>query len=90
MKASDDVKVINDSKEYAKEGIHKGMIGYIAMPEIRNNCFFVCFIDERFYTHKDDIEWFEEHYNDLKDDIFCEIKIQKETRHEYHESDPVD
>ena len=76
MKAGDDVRVIHNNEEYEKEGIHKGMVGYIAIPEIRNNCFFVCFIDEIFYIHKDDPEWFEDHYSELKDDIFCEIKIQ--------------
>lgn len=76
MRASDDVKVINDNEKYAQEGVYKGMIGYIAMPEIRNNCFFVCFIDENFSMHDDEPEWFEEHYNELKDDIFCEIKVE--------------
>ena len=76
MRASDDVRVINDNEKYAQEGVYKGMVGYIAMPEIRNDCFFVCFIDENFAMHDDEPEWFEEHYNELKDDIFCEIKIQ--------------
>lgn len=76
MKASDDVRVINDDEAYAKEGVFKGMIGYISMPEIRDNSFLVCFIDENFYIHENEPEWFEEHYSDLKDDIFCIIKIK--------------
>ena len=76
MKASDDVRVINDNEKYAREGVHKGMVGYIAMPEIRDNSFFVCFIDENFNMHEDEPEWFEEHYHELKDDIFCIIKIE--------------
>lgn len=76
MRASDDVRVINDNEKYAQEGIYKGMVGYIAMPEIRNDCFFVCFIDKNFGMHENDPEWFEEHYNELKDDIFCEIKVE--------------
>lgn len=76
MRVSDDVRVINNNEKYEKEGVHKGMVGYIAMPEIRNNCFFVCFIDENFNMHEDEPEWFENHYNELKDDIFCEINIQ--------------
>ena len=48
MKQYDDVRVINDNETYAKEGVYKGMIGHIAMPEIRNNSFYVAFIDENF------------------------------------------
>ena len=37
MKIYDDVKVINDNEKYAQEGVYKGLIGYINMPEIRDN-----------------------------------------------------
>ena len=76
MKIYDDVKVINDNEEYNKEGVYKGMVGYIAMPEIRSNSFYVIFIDENFEIHKDDPDWFRIHYNEIKDDIFCIIKIK--------------
>ena len=76
MRVGDDVKVINDNEKYAQEGVYKGMIGYINMPEIRDNSFMVTFIDENFNMHEDDPEWFEEHFNELKDDIFCIIKIE--------------
>ena len=76
MKAYDDVKVINDNENYKKEGVYKGMVGYIVMPEIRDDCFLVCFIDENFEKHKDDYDWFNSHYNEIKEDIFCEIKIK--------------
>lgn len=76
MKQYDDVRVINDNESYAKEGVYKGMIGYIAMPEIRNNSFYVAFIDENFEIHKNNPKWFEEHYNEIKDDIFCIIEIK--------------
>ena len=75
MKENDDVRVIRDNKRYADEGIYKGMVGYIAMAEIRNNSFLVAFIDDNFAIHKDSTEWFEEHYNEIKDDKFCIIKI---------------
>ena len=75
MKIYDDVKVISDNEKYEKEGVYKGMIGYIVMPEIRYDCFLVCFIDENFKKHNDDYDWFRLHYNEIKDDIFCEIKI---------------
>ena len=76
MKLYDDVKVIVDKEEYRKEGVKKGMIGYIVLPELRDNSFFVSFIDENYKKHKDDPEWFDLHYKELKDDLFCEIKIQ--------------
>ena len=76
MKLYDDVKVINDREEYKKEGVKKGMVGYIVLPEIRDNTFLVSFIDENFEKHKNDPDWFVIHCNELKDDVFCEIKIQ--------------
>ena len=75
MKLYDDVKVINDNEQYQKEGVYKGMIGYIVMAEIRSDCFYICFIDENFEKHRDDYDWFRIHIHEIKDDIFCEIKI---------------
>ena len=69
MKIYDDVKVISNNEKYEKEGVYKGMIGYIVMPEIRYDCFLVCFIDESFKKHNDDYDWFTLHYNEIKDDI---------------------
>ena len=76
MKFDDDVMVINDRKEYEAEGIHKGMIGYIVLAEIRNNEFMVNFIDKNFEIHKNDPEWFENNYDTLLDDITIPIKIE--------------
>ena len=47
MKFLDKVEVLNDSEEYAENGVFKGMIGTIIDAEIRDNCFHVGFIDER-------------------------------------------
>ncbi len=76
MKYEDDVRVIKDKEKYKNLGITKGMVGYISLPEIRNNTFFVCFIDENFKLHESEPEWFQEHYDEIKDDKLCEIKIQ--------------
>lgn len=76
MKIYDDVRVINDTEKYRKEGVCKGMVGYISMPEIRDDSFFVTFIDENFKIHKDDPDWFRLHFSEIKDDIFCIIKIK--------------
>ncbi len=76
MKIYDDVRVIKDREEYAKEGVYKGMVGRIILAEIRSNKFMVNFIDEAFALHKDEPEWFEEHYDELKDDINIPIKIK--------------
>jgi len=76
MRENDDVRVINDNEAYAQQGIYKGMIGYIGMAEIRNNSFYVIFIDENFALHEEDPNWFVEHYDDIQDDKFCIIKIE--------------
>ncbi len=76
MKYEDDVRVIKDKEKYKNLGITKGMVGYISLPEIRNNTFFVCFIDENFKLHENEPEWFQKHYDEIKDDKLCEIKIQ--------------
>lgn len=76
MKYLDYVRVIVEKEKYTKEGIHEGMEGCIYMPEIRNGCFFVNFIDKNFEIHKNEPEWFEEHYEELKDDINISIKIE--------------
>ena len=54
MKYEDNVRVIKDKEKYKNLGITKGMVGYISLPEIRNNTFFVCFIDENFKLHENE------------------------------------
>ena len=76
MKIYDDVKVIRDSEKYNKFGIYKGMIGRIVLAEIRDACFYVNFIDKNYEIHKNDPNWFEEHYDELEDDKECPIKIE--------------
>ena len=76
MKYEDNVRVIKDKEKYKNLGITKGMVGYISLHEIRNNTFFVCFIDENFKLHENEPEWFQKHYDEIKDDKLCEIKIQ--------------
>lgn len=76
MNIYDDVKVINDKEEYQKEGVFKGMVGTIVLGEIRDNSFYVNFIDKNFEIHKNDPKWFEEHYDELEDDISIPIKIE--------------
>ncbi len=74
MKLFDDVKVLNDRKYYNDEGIYAGMTGTIISAEIRDNCFLVVFIDERF--HDKDFEWTDENMPTMKDDIFLEMNIE--------------
>lgn len=76
MKIYDEVKVVHDKEVYKKDGVYKGMVGYISMPEIRNNSFFVTFIDKNFDKHKNDYDWFRVHYHEIIDDVFCAIKIE--------------
>ena len=49
MKIFDKIKVIKDCKYYKNNGVYKGRIGRINSAEIRDNCFEVVFIDERFF-----------------------------------------
>lgn len=76
MNIYDDVRVINDKEEYKKEGVFKDMVGTIILGEIRENSFYVNFIDKNFEIHKNDPEWFEEHYEELEDDISIPVKIE--------------
>ena len=76
MNIYDDVRVINNKEEYEKEGVYKDMIGTIILAEIRENSFYVNFIDKNFEIHKNDPEWFEKHYDELEDDISIPVKIE--------------
>ena len=73
MRYLDNVRVIRDKDSYIKNGVFKGMVGTICDAEIRDNCFHVAFVDERVKNHEfmsDESNW-----NNLQDDIFCEINI---------------
>ena len=74
MKYLDKVKVVKDRIEYKESGVVKGMIGTICDAEIRDNCFHVAFIDER--VKDKEFMSIEENIFELKDDIFCVIKIE--------------
>ena len=76
MKIYDDVKVIVSKEEYKKNGIFKNMIGTIILAEIRDNSFYVNFIDKNFEIHKNEPEWFEKNYDRLEDDLNLPIKIE--------------
>lgn len=76
MKIYDEVKVINDKDYYIKNDVHKGMIGTIIQPEIRDNCFLVNFLDKNYLKHRDDPDWFTLHHKEIKDDIIIDIKIE--------------
>ncbi len=74
MKMFDEIRVVNDCKYYNKEGVFKERIGRINSAEIRDNCFEVIFIDERFFDKG--FEWTDEAVETMKDDIFLEMKIE--------------
>lgn len=52
MKEMDCVEVIVEKEKYAKEGVHKGMQGWICHPEFSNGTWLVNFPQ---YGEKDDI-----------------------------------
>ncbi len=74
MKLFDRIKVVNDCKYYNKNGVFKGRIGRINSAEIRDNCFEVIFIDQRFFDKN--FQWTEENMLTIEDDIFLEMKIE--------------
>lgn len=43
MKELDCVEIIVEKEKYAKEGVHKGMQGWICYPDVRNGCYLVNF-----------------------------------------------
>ncbi len=74
MKIFDDIRLLKDSDYYNNNGIFKGRIGTINSAEIRDNCFEVVFIDERFFDKN--FKWTDENMSSVKDDIFLEIPIE--------------
>ncbi|MBQ7798032.1 MAG: hypothetical protein IJ371_02810 [Clostridia bacterium] len=74
MKIYDKVKVINLKDAYKEKGITEEMIGTIISPEIRNNKFYVVFIDPK-YTDAN-FTFTDENQEELMDDIFCDIHIK--------------
>lgn len=74
MKLFDDVKVLRDCEYYNKNGIYKGRVGTINSAEIRDNCFEVIFIDERFWDKN--FKWTDENMSTVKNDIFLEMPIE--------------
>lgn len=74
MKLFDKIKVVKDCEYYNKNGVFKGRIGRINSAEIRDNCFEVVFIDERFYDKN--FKWTDENMLTIQDDIFLEIPIE--------------
>ena len=73
MKLYDDVRVLCNTKYYNQNAVFKGMIGTIIHPEIRDNRFYVCFIDEKL-SDKNFI-FNDKSMQNLKDDIFLDIEI---------------
>ena len=74
MKMYDKVEVLNDSEDYAKEGVYKGMIGRIESAEIRGDCFSVIFIDPRY--HDPNYVFTDESMYELEEDKICTMKIK--------------
>lgn len=74
MKYFDDVRVINDCEDYNEQGVYKGMVGTIFSAEIRDACFLLCFIDERW--HDKEFTSHEENLDLMKEDIIAVIKIK--------------
>ncbi len=74
MKLFDKVKIIKNCDYYNQNGVYKGRVGRINSAEIRDNCFEVVFIDERFFDKT--FQWTDENMYTMKDDVFLEVPIE--------------
>ena len=74
MKLFDKVKIIKDCDYYNQNGVYKDRVGRINSAEIRDNCFEVVFIDERFFDKT--FQWTDENMYTMKDDVFLEVPIE--------------
>ena len=80
MKEFDCVEVIVEKEMYAKEGVHKGMQGWICHPDVRNGCYLVNFPQ---FGESEDIAMIPIKEEDMKriDALHAEINEQIKARH---------
>ncbi len=75
MKELDCVEIIVEKEKYAKEGVHKGMQGWICHPDVRNGYRLVNFPqlgdkeDVATIPIKEDMKWIESMHADINEQI---------------------
>ena len=82
MKELDNIEVIVEKKKYAKEGIHKGMHGWICYDTCVDGCWLVNFPQ---YGEKDDIATISIHEDDMKAIPVMYAKRNEQIRQQFGE-----
>ena len=82
MKELDNVEVVVEKEKYAKEGVHKGMYGWICYDTCVDGCWLVNFPQ---YGEKNDIATISIHENDMKVVPIMDAKRNEEIREQFGE-----
>ena len=80
MKEMDCVEVIVEKEVYAKEGVHKGMQGWICLDDNRNNTWLVNFPQ---YGEKDDIAEIPIKEEDLKNIAIMDARVNERIKAQF-------
>lgn len=80
MKEMDTVEVIVEKEKYAKEGVHKGMQGWICLPDFVNGTWLINF---PCCGEKDDIATISIKETDLKQIDGMDAKINEEIEEQF-------
>ena len=80
MKKMDCVEVIVEKEVYAKEGVHKGMQGWICLDDNRNNTWLVNFPQ---YGEKDDIAEIPIKEEDLKNIAIMDARVNERIKAQF-------
>ena len=82
MKELDNIELIVEKEKYAKEGVHKGMQGWICYDSCVDGCWLVNFPQ---YGEKEDIATISIHENDMKIIPIMHVKRNEEIRKQFGE-----
>ena len=80
MKEMDCVELIVEKERYAKDGIHKGMNGWICNPDFVNGTWLVNFPQ---YGEKDDIAEISIKEEDMREVPIMNVKINEQIKAEF-------
>lgn len=80
MKEMDCVEVIVEKEEYAKEGVHKGMQGWICLDDNRNNTWLVNFPQ---YGDKNNIAEISIKDEDLKNIAIMDARVNERIKAQF-------
>ena len=85
MKEMDIVEVIVEKEKYAKEGVHKGMQGWICLPDFVNGTWLINFPR---YGEKDDIATISIKETDLKQISSMSAKTNEKIEKQFKKLNP--